>query len=153
MVRTEDTGKKKKAAAADSAKPRKDTEKASKGASSDKKKLEAASGKSSSQKAKDSSRDRPVPKESEVKGKALSKQAPAKPPSQAQPKKSNDYLGDIDLPSSSDEEEGPEANGHQPLFTGEEKEQDLKPKVRPSTWRPPLSSRLSLPWHQQKASA
>ena len=126
MVRTEDTGKKKKPASSDVAKSKKDTDKGSKSNSaSDKKKPEAASSKASApQKGKDGSKDRST-KEIEVKPKKPAARAPKKP----EPKNTDDYLGGMDLPSSSDEDEGPETNGHQPLYTGEEKEQDLKPKV------------------------
>ena len=125
MVRTEDTSKKKKPTSSDGSKPKKEAEKVGKGGAADKKKVEASSSKASSQKTKDSIKDMAL-KVSETKSK------PVKQPASLgvqKPRKADDYLGDFDLPSSSDEEEL-ESNGHQPLYTGEQEEQELKPKVQ-----------------------
>ncbi|KAK9798586.1 hypothetical protein WJX73_004190 [Symbiochloris irregularis] len=154
MVRTDDTGKKKKSVSADGSKAKKDTDRSSKPASvPDKKKPEASSSKAAiPQKGKDSSKDRSAAKEVNVKAKKPTVRAPKKP---EQAKKTDDYLGDIDLPSSSDEDEGPETNGHQPLYTGEEKEEELKPKVteRDKKKLADKDRKLQEKAHQQKLAA
>ena len=112
MVRTDENGKKKKSASSDGSKSKKEVEKPLKDKTADKKKGEPSSS-------------------MEAKSKPASRQPAGR--SISQPKKTDDYLGDFDLPSSSDEEE-PETNGHKPLYSNDNDEpKELRPKVEITT--------------------
>ena len=127
MVRTEDNGRKKKSASSDGVKAKKEVEKPVKDKTADKKKSEPSSSKAGGQKGKEVSKEKSKNKEVETKPKPAPRQPAAR--SISQPKVTDDYLGDFDLPSSSDEEEL-ESNGHQALYTGDKEEpEELKPKV------------------------
>lgn len=125
MPRTEEVSKKKKPASTDGSKTKKEADKPAKDKAADKKKPEPTSAKVTGQKAKDTLKDKAKAGAHDPKSKALPpKKAAGKA---AAPPKTDDYLGDFDLPSSSDEEEF--QNGHQPLYTAEPDERELKPKV------------------------
>jgi hypothetical protein len=57
------------------------------------------------------------------------RQPPARAPPQAPRKAQDDYLGDVDLPSSSESDSEPEDGRHKKLYTPEEKEHELPSMV------------------------
>lgn len=121
MVRTEEVSKKKKSASSDGSKPQRDVEKNAKGSAADKKKQDPSSSKSAGQKARETAKDKPLHKGTDGKPKSAPKQPAGRGSSQA--KQSDDYLGDMDLPTSSDDEEL-EGNGHATLYAGEQQDKD-----------------------------